>query len=169
MLASGCILKDLHLGICEDLYLIPQQGIAADIRLPSSGVPAGVLLGFALLFSSEQGLYFRRDFSLVHCHAPLLVHFQFFPEGTYGSFSTGHQLLQILVSQLFSGSAFSRTLPTPLEFRFQVNFGWFPPSLPGLLYFASNHLTVIHVGARAARPPPRGRRGFASDRLSASA
>lgn len=86
---------------------------------------------------------------MVHCHAPLLVHFQFLSEGTYGSFPTGYQLFQILISQFLSGPAFSCTLPAPLKFCLQVNFGWLPTTFAGLLYFASNNLTVIHLGRQA--------------------
>lgn len=70
----------------------------------------------------------------------LSYHFQFLSKGTYGSFPTGYQLFQVLISQFLSGPAFSCTLPAPLKFCLQVNFGWLPPTFAGLLHFTSNHL-----------------------------
>lgn len=70
----------------------------------------------------------------------LSYHFQFLSEGTYGSFSTGYQFFQVLVSQFLSGPAFSCTLPAPLKFCLQVNFGWLSTTFAGLLHFPSNHL-----------------------------
>lgn len=87
---------------------------------------------------------------MVHCHAPLLVHFQFLSEGTYGSFPTGYQLFQVLIPQFLSGPALSCTLPASLKFCLQVNFSWLPTTFARLLYFASNHLTVIHLGRQAS-------------------
>lgn len=86
---------------------------------------------------------------MVHCHAPLLVHFQFLSEGTNGSFPTGYQLFQILVPQFFPGPTLSCTLSAPLEFGLQVDFGWLSTAFARLLHFASNHLTVIHLGRQA--------------------
>lgn len=70
----------------------------------------------------------------------LSYHFQFLSEGTYGSFPTGYQFFQILIPQFLSGPALSCTLPAPLEFGLQVNFGWLPTTFARLLHFASNHL-----------------------------
>lgn len=122
------------------------------ICLPSFCVSADdndALLRFGLFLESEQGLDFRRDFSLVHGRAPLFVHFQFLSETTDGCLPTGHQLFQILISEFLSGPALSCTLPAPLKLSLQVNLGRLPPTFTRLLHFASNHLAVIHLGRRA--------------------
>lgn len=90
-----------------------------------------------LVCCTPHGPQVRMDVSPV---GERLYHFQFLSECTYSSFPTGHQLLQVLVSQLFPGPALSCTLPASLKFCFQVNFGWLPPSLTRLLHFASDHL-----------------------------
>lgn len=119
------------------------------ICLAGLHMPACALLRLGLLIPREQSLDLRRDFPLVHGHAPLLVHFQFLSEPADGRLPAGHQLLQILVAELLPGAALPGTLPAPLQLGLQVNFGGLPAALAWLLHFASDHLTVIHLEGQA--------------------
>ena len=130
--------------------------------LHSLGHLGRVLLGLAWLLPTEQSFNFRGDFSLVHGHAPLLIHFQLFSKSTDCSLSAGNQLFQILVPQLLPGPTFPRTLPAPLKFGFQIYLCWFTAPFPWLLHFASSHFALVHVragskkssGAEHASPQP---------------
>lgn len=114
--------------------------MAVCIRLCRLAKLGRVLLGFALLLSTQQGFNFRRDFPLVHGQAPLLVHFQLLSKSADGSLPARDQLLQVLVPQLLPRPAFSRALPAPLKLGFQIYLGWFATPFARFLHFASSHL-----------------------------
>lgn len=113
-----------------------------------SGFGAAAALRRLLLVSSQQSFDLRRDLPLIHGRAPLFVHLQLLPQGADGSLLAGHQLLQVLVPQLLSGSTLSGTLTASLQLGLQVDLGRFAAAFSRFLHFSRHHLVFIHVAPR---------------------
>lgn len=121
-----------------------------------------------VVLPSEQGLDLGGNLALIHGRAPLLVlhrkskrhfrsaldqsypstihvkmciyHLQLLPQCTDGSLLAGHQLLQVLVPQLFPSPTLSGTLPAALQLGLQVDLGRFPAAFPRFLHLPGHHL-----------------------------
>lgn len=121
---------------------------AAVVLVIFGSLGAAAALRRLLFIPSQQSFDFGRDLPLIHGRAPLFVHLQLLPQGADGSLFAGHQLLQVLVSELLPGSTLSGTLTASLKFGLQVNLGRLAATFSRFLHFSRHHLVFIHLAPR---------------------